>query len=187
MAADSKEQVNGQMIPLDEDAMLVPNSAVLDVTALDLLQVRTSPPSWLLGSLAWRGQEVPVISVEGLLGREVPARIRRNRVVIVNGYGRQLDPGLFGVVSQGHSHLMTLNRVALHPAALESSDMEDYVLSRVRIANARAFIPDLDAIEARLAEAVAAGAVDSEWELPLDEAAEAAVADGDSDIVKIDF
>lgn len=188
MATEAIEQVNGQLVPLDSDGMLVPNAAVQDVVALDQLQVRVSPPSWLLGTINWRGNDIPVISVEGLLGSEVPARMRRNRVVIMSGFGRHLPPGLFGVISQGHSHLMTLNRVALHAAPLESTDPEEFVISRVRIANARAFIPDLDAIEQRLADAVAQNAASepvADW-VP-DSAERSAGVTDDDEIVDIDF
>lgn len=164
-AAAGDDQFHGQLIRLDEDAMLLPNSAVLDVVSVDDLRVRTSPPSWLLGHIPWRQQEVPVVSMEGLLGREVPARMRRSRVVIINSYGSQLHAGMFAVVSQGHPHLMTLNRVAIK-AATSPPDAADneHVACRVTIANAQAFIPDLEVIESSLSSVVVDSA--SEFETP---------------------
>jgi hypothetical protein len=47
-----------------------------------------------------------------------------------------------------------LNRSALQPVALDARDRDEFVLSRVRVANTQAFIPDLDAIESKLAQVI---------------------------------
>lgn len=162
------EQVHGQLIPLDAGAILLPNSAVLDVVSLDDLRVSTEPPSWRLGELEWRGKSLPVISVEGLLAGEVPVRIRRSRVVIINSFGDHLEDGLFGLLSQGHPHLMTLNRAAVGPHTVDEAnpEMREFILGHVRIANARAFIPDLAAIELQLSTLASAdnAGLDQPWE-----------------------
>lgn len=148
---DDQDQFHGQLIRMDEDAMLLPNSAVLDVIAIDDLRMRASQPAWLLGNVQWRGQDVPVLSMEALLGSEVPPRMRRSRIVIINSFGNNLPTGIFAVVSQGHPHLMTLNRVAVKLAdSKDGATTDEHVACRVQIANAQALIPNLDALEATI-------------------------------------
>ncbi len=114
--------------------------------------MRTEPPGWLLGFINWREYDLPVIALEGMMGRTLPLRSRRTRLLIINSVGVELNAGLLAVVCQGYPHLTSLNRSALQPVALEPRDPEALVLSRVRVANSLAFIPDLDAIEGRVAQ-----------------------------------
>jgi chemosensory pili system protein ChpC len=161
------EEAFGQIVPLDGDALLLPNHAVVEVLGLDEVQLRTDPPAWLLGFVQWRDHELPVISLEGLMGRKMPARSRRTRLLVVNSVGVGLNAGLFALVCQGYPHLATLNRTALQPVKLESRDPDALVLARVRVANALAIIPDLDAVEARLVDMlpiVTAGAAAADWQ-----------------------
>ncbi len=146
------EEAYGQIVPLDGDTLLLPNAAVLEVCGLEGMRIRTEPPGWLLGFINWREHELPVIALEGMMGRTLPLRSRRTRLLIINSVGVELNAGLLALVCQGYPHLTGLNRSALQPVALEPRDPEALVLSRVRVANALAIIPDLDAIEDRVAQ-----------------------------------
>jgi chemosensory pili system protein ChpC len=149
-----REESYGQIIPLDGDALLLPNSAVIEVRGMEGVRMRTAPPGWLLGFIDWREYELPVISLEGLLGRAMPMRARRSRLLIINSVGTALNAGLLTLICQGYPHLTALNRSALQAVALEKRDPDDLVLSRVRVANTQAVIPDLDAIEVKIAQAI---------------------------------
>ena len=151
--ATRTEEAYGQIIPLEGDALLLPNAAVVEVRSLEGLRMRMDPPGWFLGEIPWREYELPVIALEGLMGRPIPARSRRTRLLVINSTGAALTSGLFALLCQGYPHLAALNRTALQPVALEARDPDALVLSRVRVANTVAFIPDLDAIEAKVAEA----------------------------------
>ena len=148
------EEAYGQIVPLEGDALLLPNSAVIEVRGLENMRMRTEPPGWFLGFASWREHELPVISLEGLLGRTMPLRSRRTRLLVINSVGTGLDNGLLALVCQGYPHLTSLNRSALQPVALDARDRDEFVLSRVRVANTQAFIPDLDAIESKLAQVI---------------------------------
>jgi chemosensory pili system protein ChpC len=151
-----REEAYGQLVPLEGDALLLPNAAVIEVRGLEGLRVRTAPPGWLLGQVAWREHELPVLSLEGLMGRGLPARSRRSRLLVINSVGTGVNNGLLALVCQGYPHLTALNRTALQPLALQPGDPDELVLARVRVANTQAIIPDLDAIEAKVAQALGA-------------------------------
>jgi chemosensory pili system protein ChpC len=150
--AAKREESYGQIVPLDGDALLLPNSAVIEVRGMEGIRMRTEPPGWLLGFVDWREYELPVISLEALLGRSMPTRARRSRLLVINSVGTGLTTGLLALVCQGYPHLTALNRSAVQPLPLEARDPDDFVLSRVRVANTQAIIPDLDAVEAKIAQ-----------------------------------
>lgn len=146
------EEAYGQIIPLDGDSLLLPNAAVIEVRGLEGMRMRTEPPGWLLGFVGWREHELPVISLEGLMGRPLPLRSRRTRLLVINSVGTGLNAGLLALICQGYPHLTALNRSALQSVGLEPRDPDELVLSRVRVANTHAIIPDLDALEAKVAQ-----------------------------------
>jgi chemosensory pili system protein ChpC len=146
------EESYGQLIPLDGDSLLLPNAAVIEVRGLEGMRMRSEPPGWLLGFAGWRDHELPVVSLEGLMGRPLPLRSRRTRLLVINSIGTGLNAGLLALVCQGYPHLTALNRSALQSVPLEARDPDDLVLTRVRVANTQAIIPDLYALEAKVAE-----------------------------------
>jgi chemosensory pili system protein ChpC len=154
--ARRNEEVYGQLIPLDGDALLLPNSAVIEVRSLEDMRIRSGQPGWLLGFVRWRDRQAPVVSLEGILGRNIPARSRRSRLLMINSLGTHVDAGLIGIVCQGYPHLTALNRTALQATHREPRDPAELVLVRVKVANTLAIIPDLDAVEAQIKEALPA-------------------------------
>ncbi len=149
-----REESYGQLVPLDGDALLLPNAAVIEVRGIEGLRMRTEPPGWLLGTVDWREHELPVLSLEGLFGRALPTRSRRSRLLVINSVGAGVNNGLLALLCQGYPHLTALNRSALQPLALQANDPDEFVLARVRVANTQAIIPDLAAVEAKVAQAL---------------------------------
>ena len=52
--------------------------------------------SWMLGNVTWNGRPLPVVSFEGLLGKEIPAATGRTRIVVFYASTGQLKTGFFG-------------------------------------------------------------------------------------------
>lgn len=162
----SPRELFGHLLSLEEMALLLPRPAMLEIQGMDAVALETGGPGWLLGTARWREQRLPVMSIEAMMGRQLPARSRRSRLAVVNSLGTHLENGLFMVVIQGYPHLTALSPDILRSVPLLPQD-EDVVLSRVRLANTEAVIPDLEAIERRLSEALAgidqAGEAATDW------------------------
>lgn len=149
MAADTLFAV---LIQIDHDALLLPNAAVAEVTAMDRFEpADKNAPRWLAGWHSTAERRVPVLSFEGLCGHHVPEHHKRQRVVIVNPVGQRVHGGAFALLAQGHPHLLTLKREAITAVDLKAADRDEMVLSRVRVAGQEAVIPDLERIETELA------------------------------------
>lgn len=144
MEAQVHEEFYGQLLPIEEDRVLLPAVAVQEALQMDRIDLNTGSPGWLLGYTKLGDKKLPVVSMEGLLGRPMPVRSTRSRMVRIISM-----TGASGwmLMTQGQPHLTPLNAKALQSAPLESRDPLELVLSRARIANLSAFIPDLEEIE----------------------------------------
>jgi chemosensory pili system protein ChpC len=140
------------LIQIDADALLLPNAAVSEVTAMDRFEpAEKGAPPWLAGWHTTAERRIPVLSFEGLCGQAQPQSHKRQRVVIVNPVGQRVHGGAFALLAQGHPHLLTLKREAIAAIPLRPADREEMTLSRVRVAGQEAVIPDLERIESELA------------------------------------
>lgn len=153
------DQIYAVLIALEGDTLLLPNSAVNEAVPRDrIAPAGPGVPEWFAGYLDWNGRRVPVISFEVLNGGSRSGQSRRERVAVVNSFGSHLQSGLIGIITQGHPHLVTLNRTAVRPGDLRENDRAELVLTRARISSQHAAIPDLSVIEAELARALSADA-----------------------------
>jgi chemosensory pili system protein ChpC len=151
--AEQLQEVYSLLIPFAGGKMIVPRVSITEVTGFLRPKAVRNAPDWLLGLINWNAQEIPLISFEGLCGRKVPERANRTRIAVAHAIGEQINPPLFAILTQGYPYLVRVN-----PAVLSVDPENDFgsgdgpVLQRVRMANERPYIPDLEAIEARLLE-----------------------------------
>jgi chemosensory pili system protein ChpC len=150
-----REELYAVMIALSGDTLLLPNAAVAEVVAADAMIRNEKGPEWLLGFYNWNARRVPVLSLEALNGGKKPPQSRRERLIIVNSLGTRMAGGVVAFLAQSYPHLITLNRAAIRSLPPVGTDRADLVLTRVKIANSEALIPDFETIENDL---VAAGA-----------------------------
>jgi len=139
------------------DTLLLPNAAVVEVLSMEGV-APAGGPAWLAGRCQYNGRPVPVVNFEVLNGAPAPEASARTRVTVLNGITTQLAGGQFAVLSQGYPHLVTLNANAVVRDTAAPADSRDLIVTRVRIANTKAAIPNLEAVEREIAEAEAAGA-----------------------------
>lgn len=145
------DEVYSLLIPLTGDRLIVPRACVAEV-------VRFAPPRhdpgaqpWMIGNVQWNGRELPVVSFEGLLDRDVPASTGRTRIVVFVAITGQLKTGFFGVITQGFPQLVRVNRDVLKLEATDGWPESAPVLCRVKMINEFPLIPDLEKIELLLA------------------------------------
>lgn len=149
------DELYAVLMSVHDDTVLLPNAAVAEVLARDALQPASGGPDWLAGYCDWNNKRVPAVRFEVLNGGERGGDPRRERIVVLHSLGRHVPGGHIAFVAMGYPHLVTLNRAAMRPMALDNADVDEFVLSRVRIASQIALIPDLEAVEARIAGALA--------------------------------
>ncbi len=139
-------------MPLAEDRLIVPRACVVEVVRFTTPEQEAGAHDWMLGTVNWNGRQLPVVSFEGALGKEVPAATGRTRIVVFYAGTGQLKTGFFGVLTQGFPQLVRVNKDILKLHTTEGWPKGAPVLCRVKMINEFPLIPDLEKLEAMLAE-----------------------------------
>ena len=139
------------LVPLAEDRLIVPRACVAEVVRFSQPDHEAGAHKWMLGTVNWNGRQLPVMSFEGALGKEVPAATGRTRIVVFYASTGQLKTGYFGVLTQGFPQLVRVNKDVLALHTTEGWPDEAPVLCRVKMINEFPLIPDLEKLESMLA------------------------------------
>jgi chemosensory pili system protein ChpC len=139
------------LVPLAEDRLIVPRACVAEVVRYSKPEREDGAHDWMLGLVDWNGRRLPVVSFEGMLGKDVPATTGRTRVVVFYASTGQLKTGYFGILTQGFPQLVRVNRDVLKLHTTEGWIDMAPVLCRVKMINEFPLIPDFEKLEAILA------------------------------------
>lgn len=142
------------LIPLRDDRMLVPRVCVAEVTAFADPEPPADgdAPSWFLGTVAWNGRQVPVVSLDDTARDALDdKRAARRRIVMFHALGERLRGGYYGVLTQGFPQLVRVNRDVV---TYDDSGVpeERPFLCRVRMIHEFPLVPDVDRLEALIAD-----------------------------------
>ena len=91
----------------------MPRACVVEVVRFSNPDLEAGAHNWMLGTINWNGRTLPVVSFEGVLGKEVPAITGRARIVVFYASTGQLKTGFFGVLTQGFPQLVRVNKDVL--------------------------------------------------------------------------
>jgi chemosensory pili system protein ChpC len=151
--AAGREELYAVLVSLSSDTLLLPNAAVAEVVSPDGMdEPPAGAPAWFAGHVTYNNRRLAVVRFEVLNGGGSGEDSRRTRLAVLQPVTSALRSGQYAIVCQGYPHLVTLNRTALRKEDLQSTDSEDYVFTRVSIANTNALIPNLEKIEQVLAQ-----------------------------------
>lgn len=143
---DTLKPVRSMLIPLLGTRAVLPGAAVAEVIPYHEPQQLQGMPSWLLGIMHWRGQEVPLICFEAVIGNSLPRAYPQARIAILNTLNG--DPALrfLAVLIQGIPRQLHIGSGMI--TAIKEKEFGAYgVLSHVFVEGEPAIIPDLDYLE----------------------------------------
>lgn len=150
--SDESQELYSLLVPLTEDRLIVPRACVVEVVRFTQPDTEAGAHSWMLGNVSWNGRELPVVSFEGALGKELPVATGRTRIVVFYATSGQLKTGYFGVLTQGFPQLVRVNKDVLQLDATDGWPESAPVLCRVKMINEFPLVPDLERLEDMLAE-----------------------------------
>lgn len=143
---DTLKPVRCMLIPLQGTRAVLPGATVAEIIPYHEPQRLQGMPSWLLGVLRWRGQDVPLVCFEAVIGNSLPRVYPQARIAILNTLNG--DPALrfLGALIQGIPRQLHIDS-SIITAAREKEPGTHGVLSRVLVEGEPAIIPDLDYLE----------------------------------------
>jgi len=118
------------LVPLADERLLVPRSCVTEVINYQAPTPLEGQPPWYLGTVAWGGRRVPLVSFEAACGRNAH----------------------FAVLTQGFPQLVRLSPDVVHADDSRSFGDRVPVICQVRMVNEHPLVPDFDRLERQIAE-----------------------------------
>lgn len=145
--SDAQDSLNGLIIPLGEQSLLLPNVAVAELVGYRLSEAAVPGSQWFLGWTSWRDQRVPVIDPGLLLGQSATDS-QAPRMVILNAVGGKPGVSFLAMRVAGIPRSKKIIRGELETVGAAS----EFVGQQVRLADEAQIllIPDLEAIERAL-------------------------------------
>lgn len=148
------EELYCLLVPLADDRLLVPRSCVTEVVNYQAPTPMEGAPPWYLGTVAWGGRRVPLVSIEAACGRNVPRTSGRTRLVVMQGITPHSEAagGHFAVLTQGFPQLVRLSPDVIQPDDSRSFGERSPVVCQVRMINEYPLLPDFERLEQMIAE-----------------------------------
>ncbi|MFZ7096550.1 chemotaxis protein CheW [Luteimonas dalianensis] len=146
---DTPNDIRGVLIQIAGGRLLLPNATVSEVLSFAPPEPLEGAPDWILGSIRWRGWQLPLVAWARLAGTAPEeAGDLGSKVAVLKAFDGNPRRPYFALLTQGFPRLVTVSRGALVPDADES--LPDGALASVMLNKDRALVPDLDAVAARI-------------------------------------
>ncbi len=149
------KEIRTILAPLAHGNVLLPNSVIAEILNFTSPEPFKQGPAWLLGEIAWRGWQVPVINFERLLNERSGASITsKTRILIVKTLGESTQVNYIGLVIQGLPRLRKVTAETL--IEKEIDELPEAIFSEVIIDDLHAVIPEIGQLT-RIVEEAAYG------------------------------
>ena len=136
------KEIRTFIAPLVDGHMMLPNSAVAEVLAFERPEPFKQAPVWLLGELAWRDWQVPVICFEQLINKSHRTSVTpKARILIIKTLGESTQVNYIGLVIQGLPKLKKVTASSL--LEKQTENLPELLFSKVSIDDLEAVIPEL--------------------------------------------
>lgn len=142
------DSLTALLLPLADRTLLLPNVAVAEIIPYRGVQTAPDLPPWLLGQIGWRDLRLPLLSFEAASGGPAPLGATP-RVAVFNALGGRPRVKFLALLLQGIPRALKVDaRLPRADAALAPLE-----LAAVQLEGGVARIPDLQALEQKLADA----------------------------------
>ncbi len=150
--AERVTEIYSLLVPLLDGRLIVPRACVAEVVGYHPPAEMPGAPPWYLGTFSWGSRQIPLISFEGSCGQMIPPVTGRTRVVVFHTLGTAVEGGYFGMISQGFPQLVRVSSDVIRPDNSRVFPERTPILCQVRMVNEAPWIPDLERLEALIAE-----------------------------------
>lgn len=147
MAEDTKT-IKCVILTLRKENVIVPNALVAEIISVKDIQQSENNPDWFLGTMTWRGADVPLLSFEASGGEKISkVNLNTQAVVLyaVGETGEVSEHPYLGLVMSGVPHVSNFTRDQVK-ADDQAEEEHPMVAQKVRINGASVSILDVDAM-----------------------------------------
>jgi chemosensory pili system protein ChpC len=152
-AAATFTELRGVLLPLRGAQLLLPSASISEIVGYHQPTSVADAPQWLLGLFPWHQQKVPLIEFETLVGKGSEEIGHGARVAICKTLGGNPERPFLGIVLSSMPQLVRVTEEVIAPLS-EEEELGSAVLRQVIVNNRAAWIPDLNALEWVVQEAL---------------------------------
>ncbi|MDH5471877.1 MAG: chemotaxis protein CheW [Gammaproteobacteria bacterium] len=143
---DVEEQIKCVLLSVNENQLILPKTAVAEVVAIRNIINVANKPNWMLGYLDWRGNSIPLVSIEAMGGVRMPSLASGNvKAAVVYVIGENASFNFMAFLVQG-----TPKVINLKPNSIISDEEESrhpVIEEKILIHGEKASILDLIKLE----------------------------------------
>jgi len=145
---DTPASLTGLLVPLADRTLLLPNVAVAELIPFRAPRAAQGTPPWFLGQIPWRDLMLPLLSFEAASDGQ-PSTGPLARVAVLNALGGRDHVKFIALLVQGIPRSVKVDPSLAH-SDVALAPLE---LDAVNLGDVQARIPDLVALEQKLADA----------------------------------
>ena len=144
-------EIRAVLIPIEADRkLLLPNAMVAEVLGMRSIDQLDSDVDWVLGTVSWRGWDIPLIDFAVLTGADTDDDVNSAyNLAVLKSINLPEEMPYFAVLSRGIPKLQLVSRgdMQLHE---EKSINHNAIASLVSIHDEMADIPNMNYLETNL-------------------------------------
>jgi len=138
------------LVPVNKQRLLLPRTAVREIVRFMKPQAIPNAPNWLRGTVNWQGNDIPLISFEGLCGYPVPEDSSRTRIAVLTALSDAMPHQAYAIYVQGFPQLIGVKETDLKVDDESRFPSDSPIVTQLRLFNDRPQIPNLEYIEKRI-------------------------------------
>ncbi len=150
-APPNTAQLQALIIPLKNWNLILPQSLVAEVLPMPEVRLTQAAERWLRGSIEWRGEELPLVSMDAYCKPgEDDAQQRTRRVVVLQGLGNGIEHYGLEIYSIPHPLRLVESEIQLD----DTECLCELITTHVHVSGVRGIIPELDILEKEIVRAI---------------------------------
>jgi len=141
------QQVKCALLTINEDRLLVPNASLVEIVPIRNIINVANKPKWFLGYLDWKGNSVPLVSIETMVGVHMPSLASGDvKAVVVYAQGGDKSLPFISFLVQGDPSIVNVFETDLE--TLEQTIQNPVVAYCVSLKDEQASLLDFEKLEA---------------------------------------
>lgn len=150
----SNDEIRGVLVQSGEERLLLPNATIAEVLSRAPVTPIAGAPAWLAGNIDWHGWQVPLVAFAQMTGLSRDGANAQNKIVVLKALGGNPDLPYYALLTPSFPRLVSVPRDGLLADATEE-ELPVGVQVRVLLGDEVAILPDLQAVERQISEALA--------------------------------
>ncbi len=148
----SLNEIYALLVPIQRQRLLLPRTAIREIVRYMTPEplANSNAPDWLPGTISWQNKRVPLISFEGLCGKEVLVKNSRTRIAIMTALSKDIPYQVYAMFVEGFPQLIGVKEKDLEVDAEVKFPDDCPIITQLKLFNDRPQIPNLEYLEKKI-------------------------------------